>query len=160
MRKSLRSKNTIFETEVFGRAQKTNFSVTIGMYNIFSKVLNMKEFKEKLGIKEGKKVLVLNPPKGYDKVQGKASFEDADIIQIFIHSKKDLDDFIAKHLSSLKKDLSLWITYPKASPHLGINRDIIAKFLKKHDLKGVSICSLDETWSSMRFKRIFFDSDR
>ncbi|MBS0652237.1 MAG: hypothetical protein JSR39_01780 [Verrucomicrobia bacterium] len=114
----------------------------------------MKTVKEKLGIKEGKQVLVLNPPEGYLEVQGCASVEEADIIQLFISSKDDLQHFLDQKRSSLKKSIALWITYPKASPHLGINRDIIANFLKKYELEGIAICSIDETWSALRFKSI------
>ena len=112
----------------------------------------MKSVKEKLGIKEGKQVLVLNPPQGYFEVQGNAPVKDADIIQLFISSKDELQDFIDQQYSSLKKSIALWVTYPKGSPHLGINRDIIASFLKKYGLEGIAICSIDEAWSALRFK--------
>jgi len=114
----------------------------------------MKTVKEKLGIKEGKQVLVLNPPQGYLDVQGSAPIKEADIIQLFITSKQDLQDFIDANRSSLKNSIALWVTYPKASPHLGINRDIIASFLKQYALEGIAICSIDETWSALRFKHI------
>ena len=114
----------------------------------------MKTVKEKLGIKEGKQVLVLNPPQGYIDVQGNAAIKEADIIQLFITSKQDLHDFIDANRSLLKNSIALWVTYPKGSPHLGINRDIIASFLMPYSLEGVAICSIDETWSALRFKHI------
>lgn len=112
----------------------------------------MKNVAEKIGVKEGKKVLVISPPAEYKEVQGNAPIKEADIIQLFISSKEELQNFIDKNRSFLKKTCALWVTYPKGSPHLGINRDIIAEFLLSFGLEGVAICSVDETWSALRFK--------
>lgn len=113
----------------------------------------MKSLKEKLGIKEGKQVLVLNSPTGYEEVVGTSPVKEADIIQVFVTSKQEIQDFLDQNHSLLKKNIILWITYPKASPHLGINRDIIAEFLVSYGLEGVAICSVDQKWSAIRFKK-------
>lgn len=114
----------------------------------------MKSVAEKIGVKEGKKVLVLSAPPEYKDVEGSALVNEADIIQLFITSKENLQEFIDKHRSQLKNSCALWVTYPKASPKLGINRDIIAKFLEQYKLEGVAICSVDSIWSAIRFKII------
>lgn len=112
----------------------------------------MKTIGQKIGVKEGKKVLVLNAPTEYKDVEGAASVQEADIIQIFISSKDELKVFIEKNVSDLKKSIALWVTYPKASPQLGINRDIIAQFLTEYGLEGIAICSVNEIWTAIRFK--------
>ena len=112
----------------------------------------MKSVAEKLGAKEGKCSLVLNAPSQYKAFTGSAAIDEADIIQFFTTNKDELQTFIEENRSKIQPTCSLWITYPKASPHLGINRDIIADFLKGYQLKPVAICSVDETWSALRFK--------
>ncbi len=114
----------------------------------------MKSIKEKLGIKDNKQVLVVHAPDSYKEVKGHASVKEADIIQLFASSKKEIQDFLDKNVLQLKPTVALWITYPKASPHLGINRDIIAEFLISYGFKGVAICSIDQTWSGLRFKKV------
>ena len=107
----------------------------------------MKSITEKLHIKEDKNLLLIDPPEGY------SSIENAEIIQIFISSKEGLENF-ALTLAPLKKSSALWITYPKASPRLGINRNSIAPFLIPLVSKGVAICAIDKKWSALRFKAL------
>ena len=113
----------------------------------------MKSIREKLHIKEDKNLLLIDPPEGYSLSTGSSSIENAEIIQIFISSQEGLENF-ALTLARLKKSCALWITYPKASPHLGINRDSIAAFLLPLGWKGIAICAIDAKWSALRFKAL------
>lgn len=111
-----------------------------------------KSVAQKLGVKEGKKTLVLYPPKGYREVVGAASVDEADIIQIFVSSTQEVLEFVEKNRAQFKKSVAIWVTYPKASPKLGINRDILVQLLLPYNMEGVAICSIDEIWSGLRFK--------
>ena len=49
----------------------------------------------------------------------------------------------------------LWIAYPKNKAlETDINRDILHELMKKFELDGVSLVSLNSTWSAMRFKAL------
>ncbi len=111
----------------------------------------MKSVQEKLGVKPGKQVFLFNAPQDYSEVISTSTLEEADIVQIFVSSQKEINDFQPK-LACLKKNVMLWVTYPKASNHLGINRDIVAELLRGFGLKSVAICAIDEKWSALRFK--------
>jgi hypothetical protein len=55
---------------------------------------------------------------------------------------------------SLKSDGLLWICYPKGSSKMktDLNRDILWGQMEKFGLAGVSLVSVDEVWSDMRFR--------
>jgi hypothetical protein len=64
---------------------------------------------------------------------------------------------LEKEIVELKKSLLpnglLWIAYPKNKAlETDLNRDKLHRFMKQHNLDGVSIVSLNDTWSAMRFK--------
>ena len=89
------------------------------------KILSQKPIAEKLQIKENRKVLLVNEPKDYMLSLGKLppnvtvtinfSEKPFDIIQVFVNSRKELED----KLSALKPILAqkdiLWVTYPKGT---------------------------------------------
>ena len=55
--------------------------------------------------------------------------------------------------NALRQNGLLWIAYPKAKAlQSDLNRDILHQTAKQFNLDGVSLISLNETWSAMRFK--------
>jgi len=54
----------------------------------------------------------------------------------------------------LKKDGLFWICYPKGSSKIktDLNRDILWAAMGKFGLAGVSLISIDNVWSAMRFR--------
>lgn len=77
-----------------------------------------------------------------------------DFILAFYIKREDLEKEMQKIKTSLSEKGLLWIAYPKGKA-LGtdINRDILRELLQKQNLDSVSIISLDDTWSAMRFKK-------
>jgi hypothetical protein len=76
-------------------------------------------------------------------------------IVAFYTTKSDLE----KEVNVLKKSLEqaglLWIAYPKAKAlKTDLNRDILREFMKGYAMDTVSIVSLSETWSALRFKKL------
>ena len=118
----------------------------------------------KFAIKEGYNVLLLNEPKSYRSMLGKLppnvsvssepANESADVIQVFVTSKKNLEDQLGKLKSLLNPKGSLWVTYPKATSKVktDINRDIIREFAPTVGLRAVAIISIDDAWSALRLK--------
>ncbi len=131
-----------------------------------------KSIAEKLLIKAGRKLLLINPP---DSIQAKldqlpesvtidqVSFADlaslagqqADILLAFFESRSDLE----KHLGALRETVTsnglFWIGYHKLTSKLkgDINRDSLHSYASSVGLEGVTLISIDEDWSAMRFKR-------
>ena len=116
----------------------------------------------KLGIKEGFKIIILNPPQNYDTSLGKLPKNVSvmeklsgplDFIHFFTKKREDLEI----KFSILKQELSrngvLWISWPKSSSKVktDLNENIVREIGLKSGLVDVKICAVDEIWSGMKF---------
>jgi hypothetical protein len=121
--------------------------------------------QQKLVIKPGYKLIILNPPDGYlDRIGElpestnhiELNTQPADVIQVFVKTMDEVLPKVVLWKQSLKPKGILWITYPKGTSKVktDLNRDILWKRLKDYDLDGVAMFSVDATWSAMRFKII------
>ncbi|APV45020.1 hypothetical protein Dform_01700 [Dehalogenimonas formicexedens] len=116
---------------------------------------------KKLQFKSGTKAAVLNAPPGYvdesipvsESLTGAAG-QSLDFVQVFVRNAGDLARVIPEVQKALKHDGLLWISYPKGSSKVktDLNRDILWKEMEQYHLLGVSLVSIDETWSAMRFR--------
>ncbi len=118
---------------------------------------------KKLLIKPKYKVVILNPPAGYFRELGTLPEgarmvdkldEEVDFVQLFVKDSEELGVFAPPALQALKPGGLLWICYPKGSSKVitDLNRDILWAAMGKYGLTGVSLVSLDGTWSAMRFR--------
>jgi hypothetical protein len=118
---------------------------------------------KKLGIKDGHKLLILNAPDGYLKTlgalpEGAALKTDGtgsfDFVQLFVYSVADVDSRAPAAIKALKSGGLLWVCYPKKSSKIktDINRDAGWETMHKAEFEGVSLISIDDTWSAMRFR--------
>lgn len=125
--------------------------------------MSEKPIAEKLLIKEYYRVLFINEPEDYMKKLGKLPenvivltklVEPVDFIQVFVTSKKDLEDQLLRLKPLLTPKGLLWVTYPKGTSKMkvDVNRDIIAQYTLSIGLKPVAMISVDETWSALRLK--------
>jgi hypothetical protein len=124
-----------------------------------------KSIAEKLLIKPGYKVVLINAPPDYAIMLGelpsgvtlmeKPSGE-ADLIQVFITSKKELQEQLSRVKSLLKPKGLFWITYPKGTSRMkvDINRDSINTYAQTVGLVGIAMISIDDTWSALRLKEL------
>ncbi len=118
---------------------------------------------KKLLIKPGMRVMVLDAPAGYfrkleplpDGVALVPSGSDLDLVQAFVKNSEELGNVAARAAQAVKKDGLLWISYLKGGKkaRTDLNRDILVEKMKEYDLVGVSLVSLDDAWSAMRFRR-------
>ncbi len=114
---------------------------------------------EKLGLKKGERILVLNAPAGVvlGDLPGEAVLvrEKAagDVVLLFVTGKKELVEQLPSLKGLLNPKGRLWVAYPKAGQvNTDLNRDIIREYARTIGLEGVSIFSIDETWSALRLK--------
>ena len=76
-----------------------------------------------------------------------------DFIHVFLTQMDDLENRWDSWKSSLKKDGSLWISWPKGTS--GIETDLNGNLVRKFGLKGglvdVKVCAIDADWSGLKF---------
>lgn len=117
---------------------------------------------KKLGIRDGQKVAILNPPAGYDVTLGDLPAETVlahglseglDIIQYFARDPDTLAREFRALKASINADGAIWVSWPKASSGLGSRlRDTVVRGIGlKNGLVDVKVCAIDETWSALKF---------
>jgi hypothetical protein len=117
---------------------------------------------EKLGIKEGFKIAILNPPQNYYDTLGQ--LPKGIFVKETLDGSLDFLHFFAKEkvmleliFPALKKGLSetgmLWVSWPKASSSIdtNLNEDIVREIGLANNLIDVKLCSIDEKWSGLKF---------
>ncbi|RAP77954.1 YdeI/OmpD-associated family protein [Paenibacillus montanisoli] len=79
-----------------------------------------------------------------------------DFVMLFAKDIASLNEHAPKALKAVKRDGLLWICYPKGTAKIrtDINRDRGWKAVKDEGWEGVSLVSVDETWSAMRFRPV------
>ena len=127
-------------------------------------IISTKSIPQKLLIKEGEQILLINPPENYKillvgKIPKDVTFhteseENLDMIQIFIRNRKELEDLLPKMKPKLKSNGKLWVSYLKGTSKskTDINRDSLREYAKSIGLKTIGLVSIDKDWSSMRLK--------
>lgn len=77
-----------------------------------------------------------------------------DLIQVFVDSRKDLEEQLSRVKPFLVPKGLLWVTYHKGTSKQksDINRDSIAAYASTIGLQAVAMISVDEDWSALRLK--------
>lgn len=118
---------------------------------------------EKLHITTGQKIAVVNAPTGFIRALGnlpagvvvtETLSAPLDFVLLFAQTSKDVERLVPEVLRALKSDEMLWVCYPKGTSKVrtDLNRDILWRLMAKFKLAGVSLVSVDGTWSAMRFR--------
>jgi len=124
-----------------------------------------KNVSQKLLIKDGYKVLLIDPPKGYLTARrgefpgakiSESKKGEADLIQVVVASDAELKKKVPGLKERLKPKGLLWATYPKGASKLksDIHRDTIREYAETIGLEAVSIVAVDEDWSALRLKPV------
>ena len=116
---------------------------------------------QKLGIKPGASVVVINGPKNYRKLLGKlpkgARLIDRLTTRLdFVHLFTDRRVELQRELKSLRRRLSdtgtLWVSWPKKSAGLptDVTEDTIREVALPLGLVDTKVCAVDEIWSGLK----------
>jgi hypothetical protein len=115
----------------------------------------------KLLIKPDARVLVLNAPIGYLKkiapLPTGATLTDkrgkeADVVLAFVRDSGELKR-LAPSFPAFADDGILWVCYPKGGKAgTDLDRASLWAALARHELTGVTLVAIDDTWSAMRFR--------
>ncbi len=118
---------------------------------------------EKLRVRAGTAIAVLNCPKPPDALLGpmpeKASVHltldnPADLVLLFVRNSQELGQQVQTIADKLSSALDLWVAYPKQSSEIETDLTRDAGWDPMHQLGWgvVSLVSVDDTWTAMRFK--------
>ena len=118
---------------------------------------------KKLQMKPGQRAALLNSPAGYPEALAplpegfemrQATDGNLDFVLLFVKDMAELHEHLAAAAKAIKYDALLWIAYPKGSAKTGtdLNRDRLHAAVGAHNLTGVTLISLDDVWSAMRFR--------
>ncbi|MEL6528233.1 MAG: DUF3052 family protein [Chloroflexota bacterium] len=124
-----------------------------------------KTLAEKMYIKSGYKVTVINAPDGYinevlaplpDEVTIVTTLDDTtDMVQIFVTQADTVAERVEQAKHVIADEGAIWLCYPKggakAKVATDLNRDSLAEIAIAGGLKPNRQVSLDDTWSGLRF---------
>ncbi len=121
-----------------------------------------KPLAKKLGITRGQRLAFIDPPEGYVAGLGRmpegasiveASAGELDLVQMFVKDRAVLDRQLPHLRGRIRKSGMIWISWPKRSSKMqtDVTEDLVRATGLKCGLVDVKICSVDETWSGLRF---------
>ncbi len=119
---------------------------------------------DKLGIKPGSKIAILNAPRGYRTtlgqlpagvrvaatLQGKVSF-----IQFFTVARVELEQKILALLRVLEPAGMIWVSWPKKASGVptDITEDVVRAVALPTGLVDVKVAAVDDVWSGLKLVR-------
>lgn len=122
-----------------------------------------KSAAQKLLVKAGYKILLVNPPEDYTALLGElppdVSFmerpvEPANLILLFARNRQELEAHLPGLQAALAPGGLLWVAYYKGSSRLktDIHRDTIVAYAQTLGLQGVAMVAMDADWAGLRLK--------
>jgi hypothetical protein len=118
---------------------------------------------QKLGIKPGMNILLVNAPADYFELLGTDISQQlvqsppADLVHLFAVSKKDLAKEFSKLIRKLPPAASIWISWYKKSAKIAtdITEDTIREIVLPTGWVDVKVCAVSDVWSGLKIvKRI------
>lgn len=119
---------------------------------------------QKLGIKPGMKLALINPPAGYHRTLGPlpdgvrrvaALRGPLDFIHCFVTTRDALEACFTRLAAALAPAGMLWISWPKkaAKRATDLTEDVVRVAALAHGLVDVKVCAVDEVWSGLKLVR-------
>lgn len=123
-----------------------------------------KPLAQKMGIKGGQRILILNAPEGYDVMLGELpdGVENAhelsglfDLIQYFASERDAYERDFPVLRDALTTAGMLWVSWPKKAAKMttDLDENFIREFGLANGLVDVKIVAVDERWSGLKFVR-------
>jgi hypothetical protein len=119
---------------------------------------------EKLGIKAGTRIAIVNAPRGYRKTLGKlppgvtvasAARGVLPFIHFFTPNRDELEIKLPSLLRALAPDGALWISWPKKASGVetDVTEDVIRTIALPTGLVDVKVAAVDDVWSGLKLVR-------
>ncbi len=120
-----------------------------------------KPLVEKLGVKPGHRLALLEAPPGFEDVLGAlpegvvptATLGRAhDLIVLFVTSRARLEKRFAAAAKRLDPAGGLWVSWPKRASGVAtdVTEDVVREVALAAGLVDVKVCAVDETWSGLK----------
>lgn len=119
-----------------------------------------KSLPQKLGIKPGFAVAVIEPPANYrellaplpEGVRFCAEREGPQVIHYFCTKRERLASDLPRLRKILRDDAMLWVSWPKKSAGLPttVTEETVREIALPLGLVDNKVCAVDETWSALR----------
>jgi len=125
---------------------------------------------QKLGIKEGFKIAIINAPQDYTKKLGKlpenvsmkntAGDGGFDLVHFFTKSRNQLETEFPGLMNKISQNGMLWISWPKRASveKTDLSDAIVRKVGLDNGMVDIKVAAIDETWSGLKF--VFRIEDR
>lgn len=121
-----------------------------------------KPLAQKLGIKPGMRLVILNAPAGYAATLGELPdaveqltelSEQFDFIHFFTTERAHLEQEFPSLKNSLLQTGMLWISWPKKAAKMptDLDENIIREIGLGNGLVDVKVAAVDERWSGLKF---------
>jgi len=118
---------------------------------------------QKLKVKEGNAIVVINAPPDYKKSLGslppgaKITGTGKSINQAhwFVKDKSQMEKELKKVLPLIKGDVMCWLFYPKGTSKIqtDLNRDSVWTILQGKKVQMINLISFDDTWSAFAMRQ-------
>ena len=116
---------------------------------------------EKLGIKSGTQIAIVNAPRGYRKTLGKlppgvsvasAARGVLPFIHFFTPHRDELEGKLPAMLRALTPDGALWVSWPKksAKADTDITEDTIRAVALPLGFVDIKVCAVNDFWSGLK----------
>ena len=119
----------------------------------------------KLGIKDGARGAVLEPPEGFleaidanrrglevcgsiDQLTG----ADYDYLHQFVYWRQDLAPAVPRLRRLLREPGMLWVSWPKRAARVptDVTENVVREIALAHQLVDIKVCAVDEVWSALK----------
>jgi hypothetical protein len=117
----------------------------------------------KLGVAEGSRVLLVNPPPTFDLaplpagalVRRRRGADPYDVVLLFVTERRALEARFATLTDGIVTNGGLWVCWPKRAS--GVATDLTENVVRGHGLLvgwvDVKVAAIDATWSGLKFVR-------
>lgn len=118
---------------------------------------------QKLGMKEGHNVAVLDAPKGFNKSLGTlptgialrttlAGSKPFDIVLFFVIRRAELEKRLAAIRKRMAQTAGFWVAWPKKASRVAtdMSENVVREIALPTGLVDNKVCAIDETWSGLR----------
>jgi hypothetical protein len=117
---------------------------------------------QKLGIKPGMSIAVLNAPSNIDTILGELPDNVSstrrlrghrDLVLIFITHQVELASRVPALISAIAPNGMIWVAWPKRASKIAtdMTEDVIREIvLPTSDLVDVKVCAIDHVWSGLK----------
>ena len=114
---------------------------------------------KKIGIKENMKLMLINAPENYMQLmeediskQLSGKIPEADIIHLFVTSRKELQNNFLNIIKSAKPGQVVWISWYKKSSGMqtDVTEDTIREIVLPKGWVDIKVCAVSELWSGLK----------